>query len=75
MYSNSLDWLWEDFNSHNLVEEIEDDYLGTINNSHSDTSSQSSYNVDCSLLIGNEKTEEESDEHFDDIKLVQNLTI
>eukprot|EP00102_Acyrthosiphon_pisum_P008125 XP_003244287.1 PREDICTED: dynein regulatory complex subunit 7-like [Acyrthosiphon pisum] len=67
MYSDSLDWLWEDINSPNLVEEIEVDYLGTINDSHSDTSSQSSYNVDCSLLIGNEKTEEKLDEHFDNI--------
>jgi len=75
MDSNSLDWLREDFNSHNLAEEIEDDYLGTINDSNSDTSSKSSYDIDCSLLIGNEKSEEQSDENFDDIKLVQNLTI
>jgi len=75
MNSNSLDWLWEDLNSPNLAEEIEDDYLGTINDSNSDTSSKSSYNIECSLLIGNDKTEEELDEHFEDIKLVQNLTI
>jgi len=75
MDSNSLDWLWEDLNSPNLAEEIEDDYLGTNNDSNSDTSSKSSYDINCSLLIGNEKTEEQSVDNFDDIKLVQNLTI
>jgi len=75
MSSNSLDWLCEDFNSPNLSEETEDDYLSTINDSNSDTSSKSSYNIDCSLLIGNEKTEMESDENFDDIKLVLILRI
>jgi len=75
MNSNSLNWLCEDFNSPNLAEEIEDDYLGTISDSNSDTSSKSSYNIECSLLIGNEKTEVESNEHFDDIKLVAILRI
>lgn len=75
MNSNSLDWLCEDFNSPNLAEEIEEDYLGTINDNNSDTSSKSNYNIDCSLLIGNEKTEIESDENVDDFKLVLILRI
>lgn len=75
MNSNSLDWLCEDFNSPNFAEKIEDDYLGTINDNNSETSSKSEYNIDCSLLIGNEKTEIELDEKFDDIKLVLILRI
>jgi len=71
MDSNSLDWLREDFNSPNLTEENEDDLLDTINDDISDTSSNSSYNIDCSLLIGDNKTEEKSDENDDDIKLAQ----
>ncbi|XP_060845456.1 dynein regulatory complex subunit 7-like [Rhopalosiphum padi] len=67
MSSNSLKWLWEDLNSHSLVEEIEDDYLNTINDDDSYTSSDSNYNIDCTLLIKDNKIEEKLNEYVDDI--------
>lgn len=62
MSSDSLDWLWEDFNSTSLVEEIDDDSLDTVNDDNSYTSSNSSYNIDCTLLIGDNDIEEERGE-------------
>ncbi|XP_025200554.1 LOW QUALITY PROTEIN: dynein regulatory complex subunit 7-like [Melanaphis sacchari] len=76
MSSDSLDWLWEDFYSYNLVEETVDDYLDTINDDNSFTSSNSSNNIDCSLLIrdniieeeeGGREGEEEFNDYADDI--------
>lgn len=62
MSSDSLDWLWEDFNSTSLVEEIDDDSLDIVNDDNSYTSSNSSHNIDCTLLIGDNKIEEEEEE-------------
>lgn len=61
MSSDSLDWLWEDFNSTCLVEEIDDDSLDSINDDNSYTSSNSSHNIDCTLLIGENEIEEEEE--------------
>ncbi|CAH1723951.1 unnamed protein product [Aphis gossypii] len=72
MDSDSLDWIWGDFNSSpNLAEFIEedgDDTFDSNNDDKSDTSSDSNLNDDCSLLIGDKRTAQELNEIVNDIK-------
>jgi len=75
MDSDSLDWIWGDFNnSPNLAEFIEEDgddnyaLFDSNNDDKSDTSSDSNLNDDCSLLIGDKRTAQELNEIVDDIK-------
>ncbi|CAI6342726.1 unnamed protein product [Macrosiphum euphorbiae] len=75
MDSDSLDWIWGDFNnSPNLaefIEEVEDEnYLlfDSNDDDKSDSSSESSFNNDCSLLIGDKRTALELNEIVNDFK-------
>jgi len=75
MDSDSLDWIWGDFNNSpnlaELIEEDEDDnyaFFDSNNDDQLDSSSDSSLNNDCSLLIGDKRTAQELDEIVNDIK-------
>ncbi|KAL4141543.1 hypothetical protein QTP88_004168 [Uroleucon formosanum] len=75
MDSDSLDWIWGDFNKSSnlaeLIEEVKDDnYLLCDSNDDdkSDSSSESSFNNDCSLLIGDKRTALELNEIVNDFK-------
>lgn len=75
MDSDSLDWIWGDFNnSPNLAEFIEEDgddnyaLFDSNKDDKSDTSSDSNLNDDCSLLIGDKRTAQELNEIVNDIK-------
>lgn len=75
MDSDSLDWIWGDFNNSpnlaELFEEVEDEnYLlfDSNDDDKSDSSSESSFNNDCSLLIGDKRTALELNEIVNDFK-------
>jgi len=75
MDSDSLDWIWGDFNNlPNLAEFIEEDgddnyaLFDSNNEDKSDTSSDSNLNDDCSLLIGDKRTAQELNDIVNDIK-------
>uniref|UniRef100_A0A2S2P3Z5 Coiled-coil domain-containing protein n=1 Tax=Schizaphis graminum TaxID=13262 RepID=A0A2S2P3Z5_SCHGA len=75
MDSDSLDWIWGDFNNSpnltELIEEDEDDNYALFDSNNDDqleTSSESSFNNDCSLLIGDKRTAQELNEIVHDIK-------
>jgi len=75
MDSDSLDWIWGDFNNSpnltELIEEVEDDNYSLFDSNDddkSDSSSESSFNNDCSLLIGDKRTAQELNEIVNDIK-------
>jgi len=74
MDSDSLDWIWGDFNNSTnltgLIEEVEDDNCALFDGNDddkSDTSSDSSFNNDSSLLIGDKKTAQELNVIVNDI--------
>lgn len=78
MDSDSLDWIWGDFNnSPNLAELIEEvdgenhhTFIDSNNDDKSDTSSDSSLdNDDCSLLIGDKRKAQELNEIINGIKI------
>eukprot|EP00102_Acyrthosiphon_pisum_P016478 XP_008187450.1 PREDICTED: dynein regulatory complex subunit 7-like [Acyrthosiphon pisum] len=75
MDSDSLDWIWGDFNNSpnlaELIEEVEDDnyvLFDSNDDDKSDSSSESSFDNDCSLLIGDKRTALELNEIVSDIK-------
>jgi len=71
-----MDWIWGDFNNSpnltELIDEVEDDNCSLVDDSNdedkSDSSSESSLNNDCSLLIGDKRTAQELNEIVNDIK-------
>jgi len=74
MDSDSLDWIWGNFNNSpngtELIEEVEDDNYALFDSNDddkSDSSSESSFNNDCSLLIGDKRTALELNEIVNDI--------
>ncbi|XP_025205390.1 dynein regulatory complex subunit 7-like, partial [Melanaphis sacchari] len=82
MDSDSLDWIWGDFNNSSnlaeLIEEDEDDNYTSFdsdNDDKSDTNSDSSSNNDCSLLIGDKRTAQELNEIINDIKNQHDKTL
>ncbi|XP_022183400.1 dynein regulatory complex subunit 7-like isoform X2 [Myzus persicae] len=82
MDSDSLDWIWGDFNNSpnlaELFEEVEDDnytLFDSNDDDKSDSSSESSFNNDCSLLIGDQKSAQELNEIVNDIKIQYDKTL
>lgn len=72
---NSLQWLLEDLNCPNLVDEIEDDFLDTMKGDNSEISYDSDSNIDCLLVTGDKRTAEEPDDILEDIMLLSHSTI
>lgn len=75
MDSDSMDWIWGNFNNSpnltELIDEVEDDNHALVDSNDddkSDSSSESSFNNDCSLLIGDKRTAQELNEIVNDMK-------
>lgn len=70
-----MDWIWGNFNNSpnltELIDEVEDDNHALVDSNDddkSDSSSESSFNNDCSLLIGDKRTAQELNEIVNDMK-------